>query len=160
MLAAYIKINKPATYQTKLCVHYLKEGRRIPEGQSNSLIEKKLTTPWLKNKKANRQMIVQQTQHRKLTTKQHEPHQKLGWYQVLRKDKQVMLLMWHPVCCSCYLARSFFFKATNYTHVCSACHRNVICNLVYIHIYHLVDRSVHISIDPDTNVQLRKYKYE
>ena len=29
----------------------LKEGLKIPEGQSNSLIENKLTTPWLKMKK-------------------------------------------------------------------------------------------------------------
>ena len=31
-----------------------------------------------KNKKTNRQIKVQKTQHRKLKTKQHEPHQKLG----------------------------------------------------------------------------------
>ena len=32
-----------------------------------------------KNKKTDRQIIVQKTQHRKqLKTKQHEPHQKLG----------------------------------------------------------------------------------
>ena len=31
-----------------------------------------------KNKKTNRQIIVQKTQHRKLKIKQHEPHQKLG----------------------------------------------------------------------------------
>ena len=31
-----------------------------------------------KNKKINRQMIVQKTQHRKLKTKQHEPHQTLS----------------------------------------------------------------------------------
>ena len=30
-----------------------------------------------KNKKTNRQIIVQKTQHRKPKTKQHEPHQKL-----------------------------------------------------------------------------------
>ena len=29
----------------------MKEGQKIPEGQSNSKIENKLTTPWLKNKK-------------------------------------------------------------------------------------------------------------
>ena len=39
----------------------IKEGRKIPEGQSNSQIENKLTTPWLKNKKINRQIIVQDT---------------------------------------------------------------------------------------------------
>ena len=31
-----------------------------------------------KIKKTNRQIIVQKTQHTKLKTKQHEPHQKLG----------------------------------------------------------------------------------
>ena len=31
-----------------------------------------------KNKKTNRQIIVQMTRHRKLKTKQHNPHQKLG----------------------------------------------------------------------------------
>ena len=31
-----------------------------------------------KNKKTNRQIIVQKTQHRKLKTKQHKPHQNLG----------------------------------------------------------------------------------
>ena len=31
-----------------------------------------------KNKKTNRQIIVQKIQHRKLKTKQHERHQKLG----------------------------------------------------------------------------------
>ena len=31
-----------------------------------------------KNKKTNRQIIVQKTQHRKLKTEQHEPHQNLG----------------------------------------------------------------------------------
>ena len=30
-----------------------------------------------KNKKTNRQIILQKTQPRKLKTKQHEPHQKL-----------------------------------------------------------------------------------
>ena len=30
------------------------------------------------NKKTNRQIILQKTKHRKLNTKQHEPHQKLG----------------------------------------------------------------------------------
>ena len=55
-----------------------KEGRKIPEGQSNSLIENKLTTPWLKMKQTNRQKIVHMTQHRNLQNKQHEPHQKLG----------------------------------------------------------------------------------
>ena len=56
----------------------LKEGRKIPEGQSNSEIENKLTTPWLKMKLTNRQTNVHMTQHRKLKNKQHEPHQKLG----------------------------------------------------------------------------------
>ena len=31
-----------------------------------------------KNERTNRQTIVHMTQHRKLTNKQHEPHQKLG----------------------------------------------------------------------------------
>ena len=31
-----------------------------------------------KNKKTNGQRIVQKTQYRKLKTKRHEPHQKLG----------------------------------------------------------------------------------
>ena len=31
----------------------------------------------VKNKKTNRQIIVQKTQHRKLKTKQQKPHQKL-----------------------------------------------------------------------------------
>ena len=56
----------------------LKEGRKIPEGQSNSQIENKLTTPWLKMKKTNRQTIVHTKKHRNLKNKQHEPHQKLG----------------------------------------------------------------------------------
>ena len=41
-------------------------------------LENKLTTPWLKMKKTNRQTIVHKTQHRKLKTEQQEPHQKLG----------------------------------------------------------------------------------
>ena len=32
---------------------HLIDGRKIPEGQSNSLVENKLTTPWLKMKKTN-----------------------------------------------------------------------------------------------------------
>ena len=32
----------------------IKEGRRIPEGQSNLYIESTLTPPWLKMKKTNR----------------------------------------------------------------------------------------------------------
>ena len=53
-----------------------KEGRKIPEGQSNLSIENKLTKPTAKSNKTNRQIIVQKTQRRKLKTKQHEPHQK------------------------------------------------------------------------------------
>ena len=49
----------------------------IPEGQSNSQIENKLTSPWSKMKKTNRQTTVHMTQHRKLKNRQHEPHQKL-----------------------------------------------------------------------------------
>ena len=56
---------------------HVKEGRKI-EGQSNSWIEEKLTTTWLKHKKTNRQIIEHKTQHRKLKTKQHESHQNLG----------------------------------------------------------------------------------
>ena len=41
-----------------------------------------------KYKKTNRQIIVQKTQHRKLKTKQHEPHQSWVWSQVIREDKQ------------------------------------------------------------------------
>ena len=37
-----------------------------------------MTTPWLKKKRTNRQIIVHKTQHRKLKTKQHEPHLNLG----------------------------------------------------------------------------------
>ena len=55
-----------------------KEGRKIQEGQSNSKIENKLTTPWLKIKRTNRQTIVHMAQHKKLKNKQHEPQQKLG----------------------------------------------------------------------------------
>ena len=33
---------------------------------------------WLNKKKTNRQIIVHKTQHRKLMTKQHKNHQKLG----------------------------------------------------------------------------------
>ena len=50
------------------------EGRKISERQSNSKNENKLTTPWLKMKKTNRQTIVHTTQHRKLKNKQHEPN--------------------------------------------------------------------------------------
>ena len=64
---------------TLLPIKYLKEGQKIPEGQSNSYMDNKLTTPWLKNKKkTNSQTIVHMTQHRKLENKQHEPHQNLG----------------------------------------------------------------------------------
>ena len=59
-------------------IYSLKEGRKIPEGQSNSLTENKLTTPWLKTKRTNRQTIVHMTQHSKLKDKQHEPHQNVG----------------------------------------------------------------------------------
>ena len=52
-----------------------KDGQKIPEGQSNSLIENKLTTSWLKIKKTNRQTVVHMTQHRKLKKNQHEPIQ-------------------------------------------------------------------------------------
>ena len=40
-------------------------------------------------KKTNRQTIEHMIQHRKLKNKQHEPHQKLGVSQVLRKGKQI-----------------------------------------------------------------------
>ena len=55
-------------------IYKLKNGK-IPEGESNYWIENKLTTPWLKIKRTNRQKIVHITQHRKLKNKQHEPHQ-------------------------------------------------------------------------------------
>ena len=42
--------------------------------------KKKMTTPWLKMKRTNRQTIVHRTQHRKLKNKQHEPHQKAVSY--------------------------------------------------------------------------------
>ena len=57
-------------------LHLKEEGRKIPVGQSHSQIENKLTT--LTKKTTNIQIIVQKTQHRKLKTKQHETHQKLG----------------------------------------------------------------------------------
>ena len=36
-----------------------KKWQSISEGQSNSKIDNKLTNPWLKEKKTNRQIIVQ-----------------------------------------------------------------------------------------------------
>ena len=47
------------------------------KGHSNSQVENKLTSPWPKQKKTNRQTNVHKTQYRKLKTEQHEPHQKL-----------------------------------------------------------------------------------
>ena len=70
----YIMLKLPSRFS----LSFLKKCRKIPKGQSNSKIETKLTTPWLKKKKTNRQTIVQKTQHRKLKIQQHEPHQKLG----------------------------------------------------------------------------------
>ena len=60
-----------------MIVNETKEGRKIPKEQSNSEIENKPTTPWLKMKKTNRQTIVHMTQHRKLKNTQHESHPKL-----------------------------------------------------------------------------------
>lgn len=57
---------------------FIKEKRTILAGQSNSNIENKPTMPWQKKpKKTNRQIIKHNTQHRKIKTLQHEPHQKL-----------------------------------------------------------------------------------
>ena len=55
-----------------------------------------------KNKKTNRQIIAQKTKHRKLKTKQREPHQKLGVISGAPEGKQILLHMWHPSCCLCY----------------------------------------------------------
>ena len=55
----------------------------------NSQIENKPTMSCLKSEKTNRQVTVHKKQHRKLKTKQHEPHLKLGWSQVLRTGKQI-----------------------------------------------------------------------
>ena len=51
-----------------------KGSRKILKGNSNSLVENKLTTPWLKKKNTNRQTTV----HKKLKTEQHESHQISG----------------------------------------------------------------------------------
>ena len=55
-----------------------KRGAKDTRGTFKLIGLNKLTTPWLKIKKTNRQIIVYMTQHRKLKTKQHEPHKKLG----------------------------------------------------------------------------------
>ena len=79
-----IKMRKPKmpffTSLNFLNIHvqmYIKERRKIREGHSNLQIKNKLTTPWLKKKKTNRETKVHKTQHRKLNTKQHELHQNL-----------------------------------------------------------------------------------
>ena len=48
-----------------------------------------------RNKKTSRQIIVHKTQHKKLKTKQHQRHQKLGVISGAQKCKQILLHMWH-----------------------------------------------------------------
>lgn len=57
-----------------------KEGRKLPEGPPNSKIENELTMQWLKRKKTNIKIMVYNTQHRKLKSKIHKPHQNWGLY--------------------------------------------------------------------------------
>ena len=59
----------------------------IPEEHSNSLIENKLTMPWLKIKMINRLIIVHKTLHLKPKTEQHLPHPKLGLISSVLEDK-------------------------------------------------------------------------
>ena len=59
-------------------VYWSFNRKEIPEEQSNAHVENKLTMPWLKMKKTNRQTIVHMIQQIKLNNKQHEPQQKLG----------------------------------------------------------------------------------
>ena len=54
---------------------------KLSQGRSNSQVENKLSTPWIK--KTNRQTIVHKTQHTKQKTEQHKPHQKLGVIKVV-----------------------------------------------------------------------------
>ena len=55
-----------------------KRGTKDTRGTVKLINRNKLTTLWLKMKKTNRQTKVHLTQHKKLTNRQHEPHQKLG----------------------------------------------------------------------------------
>ena len=79
----------------------LEEVWNIPEIQTLRSKIKWQRHGW-KKKKTNRQIIVHKTQHRKLKTKQRDPHQKLRESQVIRKGTRILLHMWHPSCFSCY----------------------------------------------------------
>ena len=50
-----------------LISQHIKDGRKMPKGQSTKQIENKLTMPWpkKKEKQTNRQIIVHKTQHKK-----------------------------------------------------------------------------------------------
>ena len=87
------KVNAHGTHHLIKKCTLMKEGRRIPEEQPNSYIENKLTTPWPKMKKTNRQTIAQKKLHRKLKTEQHEPHQKMGVISGYPEDEQMRQLL-------------------------------------------------------------------
>ena len=55
-------------------IQYKKKRRKI----TSSSVQNKLTMPWLKKTKTNRQTIMHKTPYRKLKTKQYKPHQKIG----------------------------------------------------------------------------------
>ena len=46
--------------------------------------------------------MIYKTFHRKLKIEKYETHKKLGWTQVLQKDKQFLLHQWHPLYSSYY----------------------------------------------------------
>ena len=55
----------------------VKEERKISEGLIDRKKKERIESAIANKKKTNRQIIVHKTQHRKLKTYQHEPHQKL-----------------------------------------------------------------------------------
>ena len=62
-----------------LFIHnFNKGGTKGTRGTVILIDRKKTDNAMAKNKKTNRQMIVQKTQHRKLKTKQHEPIKNWG----------------------------------------------------------------------------------
>ena len=59
------------SFSTNLIVQ--KRGAKDTRGIVTPIDENKLVTPWQKNKKTNRQMIVHKTQHRKRKTSNTNP---------------------------------------------------------------------------------------
>ena len=84
------------------CQHRHMSGFFVKEGQNyqRHIQTHRLKIDWQlheRKKKTNRQIIVHKTQHRKLKTKQHKPHQKLGLISGTPQG--------HRSCCTCGTCR-------------------------------------------------------